>query len=398
MALHKELLCTAKHPVKLEKQPVSEEGEEGHDKVVLKFIFLQVTARVWEKRLVTVGSEVSTLLVKTGKELENKYINSLPHPGKQEALPHRDYFTHLPTGENIRYEAGQTPVDHLVKAARAYATALSNSPKDARTHLALGMVLEELFYLKDLFGMAQEEALGGEEGEAETSSKEEEFLAICKLHGVLPSAPVALQLKAVDSEYQGLKELGQTHKADHVQALFAWKSKKILEASQGSYALEKEGPLYKARLKYQDAVSLDPSDGEACYHMGRLCLLLGERDTAREHLMAAVALKPTLSPARFCLGLVLDSASSSFSLHAKTLLVHGLSQYLKEMRVLHQTRPEPYKAKLRELHTTKFYRQTNTLIVSDFTQRPGDNNWDCFYYFHRLTVFSTSPPYLATPT
>ena len=40
---------------------------------------------------------------------------------------------------------------------------------------------------------------------------------------------MALQLKAVESEYQGLKEGGQTHKADHVQALYAWKSKKILE-------------------------------------------------------------------------------------------------------------------------------------------------------------------------
>lgn len=69
------------------------------------------------------------------------------------------------------------------------------------------------------------------EGEAEQSSKEEEFLAICKLHGVAPSAPVAVQLKAVEAEYHGLKDAGQTHKAEHVQMLHAWKSKKILEVS-----------------------------------------------------------------------------------------------------------------------------------------------------------------------
>ena len=67
------------------------------------------------------------------------------------------------------------------------------------------------------------------EGEAEISSKEEEFLAICKLHGVAPSAPVGLQLKAVEAEYHSLKEAGQTHKADQVQKLHAWKSKKVLE-------------------------------------------------------------------------------------------------------------------------------------------------------------------------
>lgn len=61
------------------------------------------------------------------------------------------------------------------------------------------------------------------------SSKEEEFLAICQLHGVSSSAPVSLQLKAVEAEYHSLKEAGQTHKADHVQNLHAWKSKKVLE-------------------------------------------------------------------------------------------------------------------------------------------------------------------------
>ena len=43
------------------------------------------------------------------------------------------------------------------------------------------------------------------------------------------SAPIAVQLKAVEAEYHGLKDTGQTHKAEHVQALHAWKSKKVLE-------------------------------------------------------------------------------------------------------------------------------------------------------------------------
>lgn len=115
-----------------------------------------------------------------------------------------------------------------MKASRAYATAIYNSPKEGKYHISLGLVLEELFYAEDLCNLVPETPLEGE-GEAQTSSKEEEFLAICKIHGVPPSAPIALQLKAVESEYQSLKEAGQTHKADHVQSLYAWKSKKVLE-------------------------------------------------------------------------------------------------------------------------------------------------------------------------
>lgn len=45
------------------------------------------------------------------------------------------------------------------------------------------------------------------------------------------SAPIAVQLKAVEAEYHGLKDAGQTHKAEHVQMLHAWKSKKAVEVS-----------------------------------------------------------------------------------------------------------------------------------------------------------------------
>ena len=65
---------------------------------------------------------------------------------------------------------------------------------------------------------------------ASESSKDEECAAICKLHGVDAStAPIALQLKAIDEEYHALVGGGQGGKADHVQELFLWKSK---QASQ----------------------------------------------------------------------------------------------------------------------------------------------------------------------
>ena len=53
----------------------------------------------------------------------------------------------------------------------------------------------------------------------------EECLAICKLKGVQPGASLAEQLKAIDKEYKALLEAGQSSRADHVQALYAWRSK-----------------------------------------------------------------------------------------------------------------------------------------------------------------------------
>lgn len=74
--------------------------------------------------------------------------------------------------------------------------------------------------------------------EAKESSKEEECAAICKLRGVdADSAPIALQLKAIDEEYHHLVGSGQSGKADHVQGLFLWKSKQASQVRKGFFSL-----------------------------------------------------------------------------------------------------------------------------------------------------------------
>ena len=78
----------------------------------------------------------------------------------------------------------------------------------------------------------QEDDSGGHAGTdtaAQESSKEEECAAICMLRGVGPGSPLSLQLKAIDQEYHHLKEIKQGGKADHVQGLFAWKSKQATQ-------------------------------------------------------------------------------------------------------------------------------------------------------------------------
>lgn len=96
-----------------------------------------------------------------------------------------------------------------------------------------------LIFIKFFF-MTQEggESLPSFNFEAKESSKEEECAAICKLRGVdADSAPIALQLKAIDEEYHHLVGSGQSGKADHVQGLFLWKSKQASQVRKGFFLL-----------------------------------------------------------------------------------------------------------------------------------------------------------------
>ena len=92
--------------------------------------------------------------------------------------------------------------------------------------------------------------------------------------------------------------------------------------------MDKDSPLYRAKLKFQDACSLKSSDAIASYYLGRLCLLLGEREKAAVFLKNALAQKPTHSAARLCLGLAMGPEEAKY---AKPLLWHGLTQYLEQV-------------------------------------------------------------------
>ena len=70
------------------------------------------------------------------------------------------------------------------------------------------------------------------------------------------------------------------------------------------------------------------SDPTACFQLGRLCLLLGEREEAVPYLKSALSQKPTHSTTRFCLGLALGATEPK---HSKLLLWHGLTQYLAQV-------------------------------------------------------------------
>ncbi|XP_060079354.1 uncharacterized protein LOC132558767 [Ylistrum balloti] len=252
-----------------------------------------VKVRGWEKNLQQIFGE-------------NK-VDKLVGQAKDEI---KTYFTILPKpGQSKQWSEGQGPLDCLLRAAHCYAVAISNKPKDANLHLQLGMVLEERYYAEDMFGLKKEESdsLPSMNLDAKESSKSEECAAICKLHGVdADTAPLALQLKAIDEEYQQLNQNGQSSKADHVMGLFVWKSKQAKpEGAAAQKAEDEESPLGQAYLKYMDALVLDEPKAVYNFHVGRMLVIQGKYTDAISRLEVTLNWNPQYQLARFYLGLAL---------------------------------------------------------------------------------------------
>lgn len=62
--------------------------------------------------------------------------------------------------------------------------------------------------------------------DAKSTSRQDDILAVCKLHGFVNNPTTENQLQALDKEYQQLRDQGQSSKADYVQTLYIWLSKK----------------------------------------------------------------------------------------------------------------------------------------------------------------------------
>ncbi|XP_078590119.1 uncharacterized protein LOC144870215 isoform X2 [Branchiostoma floridae x Branchiostoma japonicum] len=254
----------------------------------------KVEVRSWEKHLHNVTD--STL-----KELDDQAKEHLKN--YREALPR--------IGQNQSYEHGKSPLDYLRNAAQCYATSIKMKGKDASLHCSLGLVLEEQYYAKDMYGLKEQDeeddlGLAGLNLAAKESSKEEEIDAICNLRGVPATAPLARKLKAVDEEFHHLLDGGQTGKAEHVQALYAWKSKQATQDGKVAQQAEDEtNTLGQAYLKFLDALSLDQSHTLYNLHVGRMLLLQGKTTEAQARLQLSVGMNPKNQAARFYLGLAM---------------------------------------------------------------------------------------------
>jgi len=111
------------------------------------------------------------------------------------------------------------------------ATAIKHKTRDYQSHIKLALLLEEKYLFENIYGRKLKEeqidTLDLQNKNAHESSKEEDIAAICVLrnYGLNPSNYDIL--KALDEEYHYCLETGQNHKADQVQGLYLFKSKKI---------------------------------------------------------------------------------------------------------------------------------------------------------------------------
>ncbi|XP_076442616.1 uncharacterized protein LOC143281313 isoform X2 [Babylonia areolata] len=281
----------------LEKCNVPPKIEDPKDKFSKAALSVNhtVESRKWEKQLQQVFDETDPgKLVTAGQKELEKYYASLPK-----------------TAQGFhQFSAGESPLDHLQDAVQCFATAIKFKAKDANLHFQLAMVLEEKYFAEDMFGLKKAEAsedVPSFNVQAKESSKEEEVLAICKLRNVDAGAPVAHQLKALDQEYHHLIDSGQGGKAEHVQSLYAWFSKKVSQEGAAAHKAEDAGnPLGQAYLKYLDAVALDESKSMYNFHVGRLLVVQGNYPEAVKQLEAALCWNSQHQLSRIYLGLALS--------------------------------------------------------------------------------------------
>ncbi|KAH3850613.1 hypothetical protein DPMN_093037 [Dreissena polymorpha] len=317
----------------------------------------KVEQRKWEKGLQQVFGETSAdKLIAEAKEDLKKYFLSLPKPNQTKSWPD-----------------GESPMDHLQQATYCYASALKLKPKDASVHLQLGMLLEEKYYIEDMFGLKKEthNDLPSLNLQASESSKDDECAAICKLHGVEPTAPLPLQLKAIDMEFHSLIQAGQSAKADHVMDLFQWKSKQATqEGAAAQKAEDEESPLGQAFLKYMDALACDEAKALFNFHVGRMQVVQGKYDDAVKRLETSLNWNSQHQLSRFYLGLALALKKDGPGGRVKEAIQYLLEAFetLMTERTKQAVSNEPESYVVDILRAENLMQPTNVHLMRGFIQ------------------------------
>ncbi|XP_041354400.1 uncharacterized protein LOC121372183 [Gigantopelta aegis] len=316
-----------------------------------------VQVRKWEKGLHQIFDETDVnVLSNTAKQCLKQYFKSLPRPG-----------------QSCKYDEGETPLDHLNQAAYNLATAIKFSGKQHALHHELAMVQEERYYAEDLFGLKKESVieeicLGNKE--AQESSKREEALAICQLRGVESSAPLSLQLKAIDEEYHDLVNSGQSGKADHVMSLYAWYSKTASqEGIAARKAADEESSLGQAFMKYLDSVSLDQTKAAYHFDVGRMLVMQSNYPEAVARLEVTLFWNAQHQLSRFYLGLALamqKDGPGKRSVEAIGYLLEAMEALLTENSKQAQN-PDEFQ-RVTCLHANNLIRVSNVHLLRGIVQ------------------------------
>uniref|UniRef100_A0AAV2JJZ2 Cadherin-like beta-sandwich-like domain-containing protein n=1 Tax=Knipowitschia caucasica TaxID=637954 RepID=A0AAV2JJZ2_KNICA len=251
---------------------------------------LDAKVRHWEKKLHLAAAAENNVenLCNFAEDHLKTYNENIPKPG-----------------DLMKYQEDTSPLYNLEQAAIHFASAIRHSPKEPRLHFLLGMVLETTYYATEMYGLKKKvDKDSKDQSDAKSTSRQDDILAVCLLHGFPGNPTLENQLQALDKEYQQLRDQGQSSKADYVQTLYLWLSKKTGKDNSAAVQ-DEENYLNQALMKYLDAWSLSPDSWEYNLHVGRLLLLQGKHCNALQHLQTGLALRPLHAGLRFFTGLAL---------------------------------------------------------------------------------------------
>ncbi|CAL9687854.1 unnamed protein product [Knipowitschia caucasica] len=276
-----------------------------------------VEVRHWEKKLHLAAAAENNVenLCNFAEDHLKTYNENIPKPG-----------------DLMKYQEDTSPLYNLEQAAIHFASAIRHSPKEPRLHFLLGMVLETTYYATEMYGLKKKvDKDSKDQSDAKSTSRQDDILAVCLLHGFPGNPTLENQLQALDKEYQQLRDQGQSSKADYVQTLYLWLSKKTGKDNSAAVQ-DEENYLNQALMKYLDAWSLSPDSWEYNLHVGRLLLLQGKHCNALQHLQTGLALRPLHAGLRFFTGLALlqqqKNTPEDTKKEAALFLQHGLEHFI----------------------------------------------------------------------
>ncbi|KAJ3259895.1 hypothetical protein HDU77_001615 [Chytriomyces hyalinus] len=263
----------------------------------------------WEQALVDKKSSPATVkgCVKAVEPLLKQYLTSLSAAWKSS----EDTFGANPS---------QPDVASLAQMAKLYATAISINMEtrkvkggvlDESLHVELGLVMEEMELCEAMFPAVETRAAKvkvNDNAEASDSFMSDEVDGLLMGLGVAKTASDASKLKAMEEEFHRLTAAGLSDQAAEVQGSHQWKVKKVNAGSNvtstdnsNSHQQQQRGSgrLSKALSKYEDAISIKPSNSDAQYNSGRVNLILGHFEKAELCFEQAIAARSVFKNALF---------------------------------------------------------------------------------------------------
>lgn len=228
-------------------------------------------ASPWEAALVNRKNAPADVegCIKAASEKKQIYLESLQKAKKASA-------------ESFGQNTLRPRTDLLDEMASLYATAIGIDTEQKQTkgghvdetlHLGLARVLEEAVLCAEMFPAAivgRQKSVANENEVAADSFMSDEVDGFLEQLGIAKSASDATKIRAMEEEYQRLKEEGLGDKAAEVQGLYAWKMKQVAGASGLSGWNDAHGGVAGVAAsmahvfdKYQDTLSINPANAEA---------------------------------------------------------------------------------------------------------------------------------------